>query len=79
MLTEVVGDVIHAALQLTESQRALVVDALLASLQGPEKDAYEEEWLEEIDRRSDAFDKDPSSALTWEQVKERAWRRAGRA
>lgn len=74
-----VNEVIQAAMQLTESERAEVLQVLADSLPEEVRDEYEKEWLEEINRRTDEYERDPSSALTWEQVKERTLRRLGRA
>ncbi len=59
------------ALSLPESERAELARELIASLDGaPDPDA-EELWAEEIRRRIDEHDKDPSRAEDWRVVKER--------
>lgn len=71
-----VNDVIQAAMQLTEPERAEVVDVLRSTLPAEPLDAYDEQWREELQKRSEALDKDPASAVSWEEARAEAWRRA---
>ena len=59
------------ALSLPERERAELASELIASLDGaPDPDA-EKLWAEEIKRRIEEYDKDPSRGEDWEVVKAR--------
>ena len=61
--------VLKAALELSEMQRALLIDELVESLP-PDSGPYsDEEMLAELARRHAEYEKDPSIAIPWEQVK----------
>jgi putative addiction module component (TIGR02574 family) len=62
--------ILAAALELSAEERARLVDSLLASLDeeaGPLTDAEREE----LDRRLDAYHRDPEAGSSWEEVKAR--------
>lgn len=56
------------ALILTETERAQLASSLLRSL--PPSDDYENEGIAEALRRRDEMEKDPSSIISWEQLRE---------
>ena len=63
--------ILKAALALSEIQRELLIDELVESLSpetGPHSD---EEWLAELERRHADYEKDPSSAIPWEDVQKK--------
>ena len=64
-------DLLADALSLPERERAELARELIASLDGaPDPDA-EELWAEEIRRRIEEYDKDPSRGEDWRVVKAR--------
>ncbi len=61
--------ILKAALALPEMQRVLLIDELVESLP-PETGPYsEEEITVELERRWAEFEKDPSLAIPWSEVK----------
>lgn len=56
------------ALVLSESERAQLVSSLLRSL--PPDDDCEAEGLAEALRRQDEMENDPTSIISWEQLRE---------
>jgi putative addiction module component (TIGR02574 family) len=64
-------DILKAALSLPEMQRVLLIDELVESLP-PETGPYsDEEITAELERRWAEFEKDPSLAIPWSEVKRR--------
>ena len=55
------------ALVLTESERAQLVSSLLRSL--PSDDDYEAEGIAEALRRQDEMENDPTSIISWDQLR----------
>jgi putative addiction module component (TIGR02574 family) len=63
--------VLEAALSLPEEQRASIAEALLRTLP-PESDGWDDEELaSELDRRLDEALADPSSTVSWTDLKAR--------
>jgi putative addiction module component (TIGR02574 family) len=58
------------ALRLTESERVQVAAELLESLEGPEDDASDDEWLAEINRRADSVRRGESAGEPWTVVRD---------
>ena len=61
--------ILQAALALPEMQRVLLIDELVESLPAETGPYSDEEMLAELERRYAEFEKDPSSAIPWEEVK----------
>jgi len=59
------------ALRLPEKDRAELASMIIASLDEPADPDAESAWAEEIARRIQEFEKDPSRAEDWEAVKAR--------
>jgi len=59
------------ALLLPEKDRAELASLIIASLDGPPDPDAESLWAEEISRRIQEFEKDPSRAEDWQAVKAR--------
>jgi putative addiction module component (TIGR02574 family) len=71
-MSERTASLLAAALQLSEEERAELVEGLLDSLDGPDSDIdrmTEEEFAAELDRRHEEFLRDPSVGVPWEEVK----------
>lgn len=63
--------ILKAALSLSEMQRVLLIEELVESLP-PETGPYsDEEITAELERRWAEFEKDPSIAIPWSEVKRR--------
>jgi putative addiction module component (TIGR02574 family) len=72
-MSERTASLLAAALQLSEEERAELVEGLLDSLGGPDSDIdrmTEEEFAAELDRRAEEFLRNPSVGIPWEQVKD---------
>ncbi len=64
-------EVLEAALSLPDNQRASLVAALLETLP-PETDEWDdEEMASELDRRLDEALRDPSSTVSWADLRNR--------
>jgi putative addiction module component (TIGR02574 family) len=62
--------VFDAAMALPEDERWLLVERLMDTLPPPlDEDRTAEEFAAELDRRWAEFQKDPSTAVPWNQVK----------
>jgi putative addiction module component (TIGR02574 family) len=63
--------ILKAALALPETQRVLLIDELVESLP-PDTGPYsDEEITAELERRWAEFERDPSIAIPWSEVKRR--------
>jgi putative addiction module component (TIGR02574 family) len=69
------GEILQKALTLPESERAQLVDALIATFSPEDAAPLDDAWLAEIKRRSDEFDAGGVEPIPWGEVKERARRR----
>lgn len=67
--------VLEAAMALSESERAELVDTLISTFAPEDAAPLDDAWLAEINRRSDEFDTGGVQTLSWAEVKERARRR----
>ena len=63
--------VLEAALSLPEEQRASIVEALLQTLPSESDEWDDDELASELDRRLDEALGDPSSTVSWSDLKER--------
>jgi putative addiction module component (TIGR02574 family) len=63
--------VLEAALSLSEDQRASIVSALLETLPSEPDDWDDDELASELDRRLDEALTDPSSTVSWTDLKAR--------
>jgi putative addiction module component (TIGR02574 family) len=66
------------ASQLPIDQRIQLINALWSTVPDDTALPLSEEWLGEIQRRSDEYDAGMSQAVPWEQVRSHALRRVGR-
>jgi len=62
------------AMKLPPEQRLELSERLLLSVPPPDQDRTEEEWKQEIERRVREYESDPSSAVPYEEVMEKARR-----
>jgi putative addiction module component (TIGR02574 family) len=61
--------ILKAALALPEAERALLIDELMESMPPDTGPLSDEEMLAELLRRQAEFEKDPSIAIPWSEVK----------
>jgi putative addiction module component (TIGR02574 family) len=72
-MSERTASLLAAALQLSEEERAELVEGLLDSLGGPDSDIdrmTEDELAAELDRRAEEMRQNPDAGIPWEQVKD---------
>ena len=61
--------ILKAALALPEAERVFLIDDLMESLPPDTGPLSDEEMLAELERRHAEYEKDPSIAIPWEEVK----------
>jgi putative addiction module component (TIGR02574 family) len=66
-----------SALALSDSDRAELADAILASLHSSDHPPFDEAWREVIQRRSAELDSGRVIGVPWEEVKRQARERSG--
>jgi putative addiction module component (TIGR02574 family) len=62
-------------LQLSPAERVELAEELLESVDGPNWPSLTPEQMAEIDRRIEEHERDPSTAIPWEEVREWLWSR----
>lgn len=67
-------DIFSAALALPEAERLELASHLIASVEGPGDPDWEDEWIDEIDRREERR----GEAAPWSEVHGRALERLSR-
>jgi putative addiction module component (TIGR02574 family) len=67
-MTQRTQSLLKAALALDERERAELAEELLATL-APEVEDEEAELLAELDRRLEEYERDPTSAVPWSELK----------
>jgi putative addiction module component (TIGR02574 family) len=70
-MTATAKSLLESALALPESERMAIAEALFESLPGDIGDLDDDALEQELLRRSEELDKDPSSAIPWSEVKRR--------
>ena len=76
MMTKL-SEILVAAQTLKPSERALLLAALWDNVSPSDWVPPEARWIAEANRRSDAYDAGKMTASNWEEVRERARRKAG--
>ena len=71
-MTAPAEQVLEAACTLTEEDRELLIDALIATLSTPEAVIADREWLDDIRRRSREIDEGRVAPIPWSEVEARA-------
>jgi putative addiction module component (TIGR02574 family) len=74
-MTPSIDQVMETALTLTPSQRAQLVDQLIATLSPEDAAPLDDAWLAEIERRSDAFDTGTVETVSWAELRNRVRQR----
>ena len=75
VMTERSQKLLEEALTLPEEERAELASKILATLDGPPDDDAEAQWADEIARRLEEYEKDPTRAESWAVVKARIRRK----
>lgn len=65
-----VTNLLETVLALPEQERMLFADALLASLPEGVDELDDDEFEEELNRRKEEMDRDPSASVPWSELKE---------
>jgi len=75
-MTKDLQQVLQAAILLPEADRVQLVDALISTLEPDDAAPLDDALLAEIERRSTEIDSGTAHLVPWNEVKERARRRA---
>ncbi len=70
---------LNEALQLSETERAGMVETLLESLEAAPDDEVDRAWRDEVARRVAAVEAGEVEPVRWEAVRGRLWARIGEA
>ena len=71
------SDVLDAVRALAPEDRLRLVDALWDDLEPADWPMPDVAWIQEAQRRSDAFDRGQMSAAPWSEVRDRARKQSG--
>jgi putative addiction module component (TIGR02574 family) len=63
-------DLLHAALELPEGERAIIAERLLETLSPEDADPSDDDLAVELDRRLDESQRDPSTTLSWTELRD---------
>jgi putative addiction module component (TIGR02574 family) len=63
-------DLLHAALELPEGERAIIAERLLETLSPEDAEAMEDDLAVELDRRLDESRNDPATTISWTDLKD---------
>lgn len=72
-----VQEILDAARALSSAERARLIHALWQSVSPDDWTHPGDDWMEEAQRRSEAYDAGQMTASPWSEVRQRARRRAG--
>lgn len=70
-MSEVARKLLEDVLALPENERLELASELIASVDGPRDADWEEAWLAELDRRTDAARRRGESGSDWSQARAR--------
>lgn len=79
MITLTAADILEAALKLPEHEREQIAHKLWESVPPLPKILYEDDpgFVEELDRRMEEHRRDPSTAVSWDEVRDELRKRFG--
>jgi putative addiction module component (TIGR02574 family) len=63
-------DLLNAALELPEGERAIIAERLLETLSPEDADPLEDDLVVELDWRLDEARNDPASTVSWTELKD---------
>ncbi len=78
-MTNAARRLIDEAMGLTDDERLEVAVELLASVDGPPDEGWQEAWLGEVERRRGASEAGEQSVSPWQDARDRILRRLERA
>lgn len=76
MITTDADEILSHALKQTETERARIAEALIASLDAPADREIERAWQIETDKRLREIDSGDIRCIPWEEVRDRLYRNA---
>lgn len=76
MITTEADEILTHALKQTETERARIAEALIASLDAPADREIERAWQKEIHNRLREIDTGVVKCIPWEEVRDRLYRNA---
>ena len=76
MSTAVANEILGNALRQSESDRARIAEALIASLDVPADRDIEIAWQADIDKRLREIDSGAVTCVPWEEIRDRLYRNA---
>jgi len=76
MITTDADEILSNALKQTETERARIAEALIASLEATADRKIERSWQLEIDNRLHEIDSGVVKCIPWEEVRDRLYRNA---
>jgi putative addiction module component (TIGR02574 family) len=68
--------ILSNALRQTDTERARIAEALIASLDAPMNEDVECAWQIEIEKRIRDLDSDGAKSIQWEEVRDRPYQNA---
>lgn len=74
MITTDADEILSNALRQTETERARIAEALIASLDAPADREIEHAWQFEIDKRLREIDSGAVKCIPWEEVRDQLYR-----
>jgi putative addiction module component (TIGR02574 family) len=63
-------ELLHAALELPEGERAIIAERLIETLSPEDADPFDDDLAVELDRRLEESRKDPSTTLPWSKLRD---------
>lgn len=68
--------ILSSALRQTDTERARIAEALIASLEAPRDEGIDRAWQIEIEKRLRELDSGAVKCIPWEEVRDRLYRNA---
>lgn len=72
---KIVNTILKEAMQLSDFERAQLVDELLTMLEVEKDDAVDAAWAEEVEKRAVEIAQGKVVPVIWDEVKEKAYRK----
>lgn len=72
---KIVNTILKEAMQLSDIERAQLVDELLTMLEVEKDDAVDAAWAEEVEKRALEIAQGKVMPVIWDEVKEKAYRK----
>ena len=62
--------ILKEAMALDETERRDIAERLLETLESSDAYTSDDEWFAELQRRSDEMDRDPTTCVSWERIRD---------